>query len=111
MDLLSRGTSSSLLASISLWWPDPEELKGEISSMSINRGSQRGRTREKATGVVSYVTVFNSYGAFTVALGGNLFNRFSTFTRLIRVIGYCLRFIHRAWKARPAEYARGTNIH
>ena len=47
--------------------------------------------------------------AFTVALDGDLFNRFSTFTRLIRVIGYCLRFVHRARKDRSAEHAHENN--
>ena len=47
--------------------------------------------------------------AFTMTLDDDLFNRFSTLTRLIRVIRYCLRFIHRARKDRSAEHARGTN--
>ena len=96
-DLLSRGTSSAVLATTFLWWSGPEALKGELVEWASTKDFDGVLPEER-----------QPIAAFPVAADGDLFNRFSTFTRLIRVVGYCLRFIHRSQKNRPVEHAQGT---
>ncbi|CAK9832817.1 hypothetical protein ANTRET_LOCUS9598 [Anthophora retusa] len=85
-DIISRGISPSSLVNNHLWWNGPYWLQEGISKpcldihnqLSTESVSQEFRTSCLATSVINT----------------DIFNQFSCYSRLTRVIAYCLRFIN-----------------
>lgn len=83
-DCATRGIGPTELAQHDLWWNGPSWLRNDTYTQCLNR--------EK------YETVIESRQTFLVTLDSNdsefdMFDRYSSFTKLIRILAYCTRFI------------------
>ncbi|XP_055605504.1 uncharacterized protein LOC129753684 [Uranotaenia lowii] len=84
-DLISRGVSSKKLASSALWWSGPEFLKGTGESwLPMPRTLLVDITAPSAKAEPSSETF--------------LLERFSTYTKTLRITAYCLRFVYNTKK-------------
>lgn len=86
-DIISRGMGCSQLLQAPLWWQGPAWLSQDQSSWPKSKFIASEETLELKKNVVTLVTASVDF---------NLINRFSSFTRLIRVTAYILRFSHNA---------------
>ncbi|XP_043263201.1 uncharacterized protein LOC122403641 [Colletes gigas] len=81
-DIISRGVNPSSLVSATLWWNGPSWLERDTATWP----AIEPHTTE--TPDVNEVQC-----AFIAVKKEHLFERFSSFTRLLRTITYCLRFV------------------
>lgn len=91
-DCLSRGISSSELKNFSLWWHGPQMLldpnfKSKDITLNIHDMPEQRKISKKKETILHTSKKCED-------LFYNLFLNFSSFTRLQRVIAFCLRFIN-----------------
>lgn len=85
-DVLSRGTSADLLAHNHLWWHGPDWLGKPLPEWPQSSPTLGGEVPELRKATVSLVMSANEGGLI-------LFERYSSLTRLKRVLAHCFRFI------------------
>lgn len=99
-DLISRGATSDELIESSLWWHGPQFLSDtniefynndSLSGLSPD-DTRKIHEEQKPLAVTVLHSTSDNVGEF------NLLERFSSFETLQRVMGYMLRFIHKAKK-------------
>lgn len=88
-DLISRGATPSALINNNLWWCGPEWLAGDET--------QWPSVKEKIIDVPEERTL-KTVMAISKNRDFDIFNQFSNYTRLVRVIAYCLKFINKGRK-------------
>ncbi|XP_076394279.1 uncharacterized protein LOC143265522 [Megachile rotundata] len=85
-DIISRGISPTLLINNNLWWNGPSWLQENLPTQIYNNDNQLPAENISEEIRTTYT--------FTSIINTEIFNRFSCYTRLIRTIAYCLRFIN-----------------
>lgn len=88
-DIISRGMDPEEILFSELWWKGPQWLQQDPSKWPIPTHEQlTDDTPERRKNVnVTLVTNIPNH---------NIFNKFSTFSKLQRVVAYCLRFLKNA---------------
>lgn len=86
-DIISRGISPSALVDDNLWWNGPSWLREKIPEQTIDNYDQLSAESVSKESKSSY--------AFTSVICTDIFNKFSCYTRLIRTIAQCQRFLKR----------------
>ncbi|XP_029054961.2 uncharacterized protein LOC114882244 [Osmia bicornis bicornis] len=86
-DLISRGVKPTALAQAKIWWSGPSWLSKE-SNLWPNFLDECTNPPEERTVKSVMVSLVNQHNS--------IFTRFSSYTRLLRVTAYCLRFIKNA---------------
>ncbi|KAK9721103.1 Pao retrotransposon peptidase [Popillia japonica] len=88
-DIVSRGTSPEQLSQTTLWWHGPEFLKHNEElwpeQHPIVSTSDSEAERKKPIPM-----------SFTTVSEFNIFDRFSSLSKLLRVVAFMLRFVHNA---------------
>nr|XP_012152412.1 PREDICTED: uncharacterized protein LOC105664083 [Megachile rotundata] len=95
-DIISRGTTPDKLAASSLWWSGPAWLSEDAGCWPKSGDSiiEAPEARiAKTTFLVSKVSKYS------------IFEKFSDYSRLLRVVAYCLRFVD---KLRKKETLQGN---
>lgn len=82
-DIISRGIDPQLLESADLWWQGPTWLSFGPEQWPQEEPPQLAAVPEIKTPKVVFVNITRDF---------QIFERFSSLTKLIRVIAYCLRF-------------------
>ena len=82
-DLISRGATSSMLQHSALWWHGPEFLLQHEDEWSQQPGESLQEIPEAKKNTMCLIS--NTQ---------DMYQRFSSFTKLIRVTAWCKRFIH-----------------
>ncbi|XP_024875128.1 uncharacterized protein LOC112456671 [Temnothorax curvispinosus] len=83
-DYVSRGSFPASLSNASLWWSGPSWLQHEAQDWNTNIPPLLGEIPEQRPTLTSIVTIDDKHEIFT---------RFSSLNKLIRVIALCIRFI------------------
>ncbi|XP_066261326.1 uncharacterized protein [Euwallacea similis] len=86
-DLVSRGADPIQLSNSALWWHGPWWLSQDNTSWPCKDIQVEDDASEERH-VVPMIALTNVIHPF------NSFNKFSSWPRLVRVLAYCLRFIH-----------------
>ncbi|KAK9729576.1 hypothetical protein QE152_g15860 [Popillia japonica] len=81
-DILSRGSTAQVLAENQFWWKGPTWLQEDNGKPSYNEEIKNVDEVPERRQVVSLASEINY----------DLFNRYSSLTRLQRITAYCLRF-------------------
>ncbi|CAK9834544.1 hypothetical protein ANTRET_LOCUS11060 [Anthophora retusa] len=85
-DIISRGISPSSLVNNHLWWNGPYWLQEGISKPCLDIHNQLSTESVSQEFRISCLA--------TSVINTDIFNQFSCYSRLTRVIAYCLRFIN-----------------
>lgn len=104
-DCASRGVKASDCSSLSLWKEGPSWLKNEVTYSPLDQGSQEISLEERAKKVSCATTCDDE--------GDELFDRFSSLRKLIRVIAFCRRFFqltHSQIKPKFPVYLTSTEL-
>ncbi|XP_026464750.1 uncharacterized protein LOC113376024 [Ctenocephalides felis] len=91
-DLISRGIFARDLINSSLWWNGPSWLRYPIKIDQHNNNIPTTDEESRTTTLISIIDETNE-----------LFNRYSSITKLIRVVAHCLRFSN---NCRPKKKVR-----
>ncbi|XP_025407359.1 uncharacterized protein LOC112681309 [Sipha flava] len=87
-DIVSRGCTASKIIESSLWWNGPDWLNAQEEGWPKNNVIEiNSCTLEEKT---NYKTVM------LITCDITILNKFSNLSKLLRVIAYCLRFVHNA---------------
>ncbi|XP_076383917.1 uncharacterized protein LOC143261233 [Megalopta genalis] len=84
-DMISRGTAPSLLASADIWWAGPAWLSMDCKHWTESKIQTVDAPEERQVNTTMVV--------FKIA-DDSIFKRFSSYSRLVRVTAYCLRFFN-----------------
>ncbi|XP_076385701.1 uncharacterized protein LOC105664200 [Megachile rotundata] len=85
-DLISRGSSAKTLITNDLWWLGPSWLTGDSKHWPQSTEGVVVVPEEKLKAVVTLAVVSDT---------NELFLRYSEYTRLVRIVAYCLKFIEK----------------
>ena len=88
-DLVSRGVEANVLKSLSLWWDGPNWLQHKETSWPKGQEITDINEEKKTARSISVVSLLTRISQEEV------FTKFSSWTKLQRVIAYFLRFIHK----------------
>ncbi|XP_066261269.1 uncharacterized protein [Euwallacea similis] len=97
-DVISRGLSPRELLGCDLWFHGPEFLKKNTSRTEANLDSHEVPIDVLPELKNNYTTVYKTTSINSDNYGLNIFDRFSTFFKLHRVVGYICRFKNRCRK-------------
>ncbi|KAK9738082.1 hypothetical protein QE152_g10177 [Popillia japonica] len=87
-DIISRGMYASKLADSNLWWHGPNFLHNtDINHIPYDIPMHTEIPEEKKSSTALIILQQDK---------GSIFNRYSSLSRLIRVIAYCIRFSNNA---------------
>uniref|UniRef100_A0A8D8RLV6 Endonuclease n=1 Tax=Cacopsylla melanoneura TaxID=428564 RepID=A0A8D8RLV6_9HEMI len=96
-DVASRGISGDLLSKHSMWWHGPHWLKSEDISEMTKKGkcqfSECENIEKRKIKTVSLLTQ-DTYSKI------ELWNTMSSFTKMVRLVAWCLRFANNASRGR-----------
>nr|XP_042903892.1 uncharacterized protein LOC122270483 [Parasteatoda tepidariorum] len=92
-DLISRGLSVSELENSDFWWQGPLWLKEDESSWPKSLETHKELIANPETLEIRKVLTLNTNVAERNENINNFLNRYSSFTRLVRITAYCLRFL------------------
>lgn len=86
-DLVSRGVDCNSLRNSSFWWTGPDWLSDSTDLWpQVDETSMDNIPEQRAIVVQGFLANTNAFCEL-------LFSRFSSYNRLLRTVGYCLRFI------------------
>ncbi|XP_029054615.2 uncharacterized protein LOC114881899 [Osmia bicornis bicornis] len=88
-DLISRGSTPSALLNNNLWWFGPEWLAGDKAQWPSAIEEKIDLPEERTPKTAMTISRNRDF---------DIFNRFSSYTRLVRVIAHCLKFINKGRK-------------
>ncbi|XP_076302063.1 uncharacterized protein LOC143220282 [Lasioglossum baleicum] len=100
-DCASRGISPSQLLSWSMWWRGPEFLQRDVELVAPGPVDQEHLPEQKGP-VVAVAT-----GAEKEVENNAILNRFSSYTRLLRITAWCLRWLRRK-RGKPSRSSTNT---
>lgn len=83
-DIVSRGMSLNQLTTAQLWWNGPPWLGLESKNWPVASNVYDPVIPELKTNDILCVAIKSDW---------NIFDRFSSYTKLLRVVAYCLRFV------------------
>lgn len=95
-DVLSRGSTAADLQHNTLWWKGPAWLTAE-ESYPVNEESENEEELSDLPEIKSTSVILKTI------VSCDLLYRYSSFSRLCRVVAYCSRFIHNAKKPKIKE--------
>ncbi|XP_062533926.1 uncharacterized protein LOC134202938, partial [Armigeres subalbatus] len=99
-DLLSRGLAPSALATLSLWWEGPEwddsPLEPEVKQPTAAEVAVIEKERRKQISVQSFVVI-------TSEVVDQLIHRYSSFSKLVRITAWIIRFITNCQRSNEAH--------
>jgi len=87
-DLVSRGVDANALRNSSLWWNGPNWLQHQETSWPKCQDIADISEERKTATPIPVVSLL------TQTCQEEVFTKFSSWTKLQRVLAYCLRFIH-----------------
>lgn len=95
-DVVSRGSSIKNLKNNSLWWHGPPFLLQDVSCWPLT--FEQAQVLDCPNEMITNVSV-------TKSLDLNIFDKYSSFSKLIRIVSYCRRFLNQQVKGplTPAE--------
>ncbi|KAK2578491.1 hypothetical protein KPH14_002052 [Odynerus spinipes] len=94
-DIISRGICPAALSDSSLWWNGPEWLVKEVGDWPMVETTTVDAPEEREQAPAILTATISAF---------DLFTRYSSYTRLLRVTCYCLRFIQNVRKLQRNQF-------
>lgn len=94
-DIISRGMTCEELLKSNLWWHGPDWLSKDVVEWPISRDATPDHEIPERRTVTTAV--------INKTVDTNMFEKFSSSTKLIRVIAYCVRFLYNCKQSRDGQ--------